>query len=69
MSQEEQVPERLAHSFEETARLLDTSLSTVKRLVAAGTLRAVYVGSHRRIPRAELYRLLDTPDPAAQEAL
>lgn len=63
------VPERLAYSITETARLLGVSYSTVKRMLASGSLRFVRVGEHRRIPRTELYRLLDVPDPTAQEAL
>lgn len=70
MTQDEQsAQEPLAYTIPETARLLHTSPSTVKRMLAAGTLKAIYVGSHRRVPRAELYRLLETPDNAAQEAL
>lgn len=58
----EQVPERLAYPFPEAARLLGVSLSTVKRLVGSGRLRTADVGGKRRIPRASLYALLETPD-------
>lgn len=62
MSDDEQIPERLAYPFPEAARLLGVSLSTVKRLVAAGKLRTADVGGKRRIPRQSLYALLNTPE-------
>lgn len=62
------LPDRLAYSIAESARLLGLSESTVKRLLASGKLVAVRVGVHRRIPRDELYRLLEPPTEA-QEAL
>lgn len=64
-----EVEDRLAYSLAETARLLSVSKRTVERLLASGTLAAVTIGGHRRIPRSELYRLLDTGQPQAQEAL
>lgn len=62
---DDEVPDRLAYSIDEVARLLSVSESTVKRMLAAGTLKAVKVGGHRRIPRSELYRLLE-PTPTEQ---
>jgi len=57
------IPERLAHSIPETARLLDVSESTVRRLIADGALKAVRIRGYLRVPRAELYRLLEMEIP------
>lgn len=44
--------------YHEAARLLDVSVSTVQRLVAAGELRAIAVGAAKRLPRDELARFV-----------
>jgi len=48
--------EPLAVSFKTAARLLDCGKSTIYAHVAAGHLRAAYVGSDRRIPMLEIQR-------------
>lgn len=65
----EEIPERLAYSLPETARLLSVSLSTVKRLIASGSLSVVRIGGQRRVPRSSLYALLEAPQPAQKGAL
>lgn len=43
----------------ETARILDCSEYTVRKLIADGEIRTVRLGRLVRIPRTELVRLLD----------
>lgn len=57
--------ERLAFSAAEAAEALGVSGSTVRRLMAAGKLPYVELGSMRRIARSTLLRFLD---PALEEA-
>jgi len=62
----------LAHRYVDAGRLLGVSESTVKRLVAAGSLRAINVGGSRRIPQAALEsfvaRQAGTPSPTTEES-
>lgn len=49
----------LAFTYSQAAESLSTSLSTVKRLVAAGTLPAVHIGGAARIRVADLTSYID----------
>lgn len=53
------VPDRLAHSYEETGFLLDLSERSVFQLVRDGKLHAVTIGRRsRRILRSEIEKYL-----------
>jgi len=56
----------IAHDYDEAGRLLKCSARTIRRLVDAGQLRSITVGSAPRIPRSELERFvadqLDHPE-------
>ena len=69
MTGDDRIPERLAYPFEEAGRLLGVSESTIRRLVEQGTLKAIRVGSQPRVPRTELYRLLEMDTSNLEVAL
>lgn len=56
LSEDAGVP--LAYDYDETGRLLRCSERTVRRLVKAGQLRSILVGSSPRIPRSEIERFV-----------
>lgn len=61
--------EQLAYRPREAARLLGVDERTVRRLIASGRLRCIRPSARLTlIPRAALYDLLDTAQPADQEA-
>jgi excisionase family DNA binding protein len=54
-------PERLLHTVNHAAELLDIGVSTVWKLLKEGRLQSVRVGRSRRIPHASLVKLAETP--------
>jgi excisionase family DNA binding protein len=49
---------RLAYKPQAAADALDISRAQLYRLIAAGAIRTVTIGRSRRIPRAELERIV-----------
>jgi excisionase family DNA binding protein len=60
--------ERAAFGIGEIARAMGTSNDTVRRLIAAGKLRAVRFSRRVLIPASELRRILDVESPPVQTA-
>jgi excisionase family DNA binding protein len=50
--------DRLAYKPQAAADALDISRAQLYRLIAAGAIRTVTIGRSRRIPRAELERIV-----------
>lgn len=55
-----------AYDPERAAELLSTSVSTVRRLVANGTIRTIGLGSRWKIPASEIARLCTPRQPLPQ---
>lgn len=60
-----QSPVRLAHSPEETAQLLGVSRAFVYKMLKAGTLDSVKLGSRRLIRHTTVLALLDQRNDGA----
>lgn len=56
------IPERLAYSPAEAAEALGVCRQTIHNLIVRGEIRSVKIGRSRRIPAAELVRLLGEVD-------
>jgi excisionase family DNA binding protein len=55
-------PERLLHTVNHAAELLDIGVSTVWKLLKENRLQSVRVGRSRRIPHASLVKLAQTQE-------